>query len=316
MGIQAQDELLKHPFEVAADDNMGTSLGDPSQNTGAHSEPAAPCPAILSSKYGESAAGHTGMRPMQQRRPEASPESTQQQIDPPDGQSIPQRFLAPEFDFFELCVNTSKNTKRLAELRWASGTYDDHSFFLHLRRKYREKRGMGTIRHLLLCPKSINYVRFALERVTQRVHIFETSSYPPQHKVDADEWAYSPAPPDPEPPVTSEFFIHLLTDCPGDLELPTKSRLWLNRLPRKRHSSMEDSADELTMGWGVHVVEGLDTTLMLILLNAAFIMFLSFLIAYHVVYQDWASTSALGSFFIATLTLTFMVVTLLIEKWY
>ncbi|KAK3385657.1 hypothetical protein B0H63DRAFT_449683 [Podospora didyma] len=116
-------------------------------------------------------------------------------------------------------------------------------------------------------------------------------------------------------PMTSHYFIHLPVDCPGNLNKATNSRVRINRLPTNRKVAIQDSSKDLVMGWGVHTIEGPDNTTILILLNAVYFSFLAFLIAYHLTYRDWTSTSTLGSLFVAILTLIFMIMTILVIKW-
>ena len=53
------------------------------------------------------------------------------------------------------------------------------------------------------------------------------------------------------------IFMHYLNSS-----FPHKKAIWLHRLPRKLHSRITQSGDELPIGWGIHIIEGTNRPLL------------------------------------------------------
>jgi hypothetical protein len=77
---------------------------------------------------------------------------------------------------------------------------------------------------------------------------------PSQAEMAAEGYAYHPCPLRP-PPIPANTFLRHLSN-PG----PHKNLLWGNRIPQKLHRSILQiqAPDNLVIGWGVHVIEGLN----------------------------------------------------------
>lgn len=77
---------------------------------------------------------------------------------------------------------------------------------------------------------------------------------PPKPEVDAKRYIYSPCPPDHEPPISNELFLHYSFSC----ICSSPNLVWVPRIPRKLDISILASQNPTSFGWGVHIDEGPD----------------------------------------------------------
>lgn len=94
---------------------------------------------------------------------------------------------------------------------------------------------------------------------THCVGVLETA-YPLPLKVTNQRYHYIPCPINLKPPICANVFMHAFFH-PGVHTF----QFWLNRLPKKLKdeliisSSMEVQALEPKIGWGIHIIEGLNS---------------------------------------------------------
>lgn len=212
--------------------------------------------------------------------------------------------LVPKF--LELCINTGKRCQSLGEIDLTRVT-SDAVLFAWVRRRYKEVRGPR--RHwtqYLIKPVAMKFVSFGLENKT-KVHIFAANKYPSEQHVASHKWHYAPCPLDSELPMPSSAFIHYLCYCSGDdLGTRSRSRVWLDRLPKKLIESLMRTSDPLAHAFGLHIIEGPDRTAVLWTLFVVLTLCSGPLIAYLIKTMDVQGTTGLGGMLVAVLTLLWM----------
>ncbi|SPO06948.1 uncharacterized protein DNG_09642, partial [Cephalotrichum gorgonifer] len=186
---------------------------------------------------------------------------------PPGGQSsggtgrdAPIRGRNPDLPkrFLELCVNTGEFQKQLAEID-VSSVRSDGQLFDRIRERYREVRSFR-VKYFLLKPVDVHFVHFSVED-RYRVGILDKPmAIPSKDEMTTEGYTYTPYPLRP-PPIPANIFLHHLSN-PG----PHKSLLWGNRMPQKVDRSIFQTYppdDTPVIGWGVHIIEGLNRTTVL-----------------------------------------------------
>ncbi|KAL8755981.1 MAG: hypothetical protein Q9184_004644 [Pyrenodesmia sp. 2 TL-2023] len=196
--------------------------------------------------------------------------------------SSPGPNLSPLIErYLELCINTGEYDVTLAEIHITTPTTlitSDGQLFEEIKKRYHEHRGfLLTHRWSLLKPTQVHFVRVRsfrprpLLRVWQaddiaqfcledgHVGILQTPlSLPSDQDIQSRSWEYCscPCPLKEPPPIPTNVFLHLLNST------RTHPRsTWLNRLPKKLHSSIHQLGEGphvgwQAMGWGVHIIEG------------------------------------------------------------
>ena len=208
--------------------------------------------------------------------------------------------------FFELCVNTGEFSKTLGEIDVTRVT-NDVSFFNLVREKYREVRGHRFKKHYLLKPIAMHFVHFGLEDC-HRVSILKKNSFPSIEDVSRKEYHYHPCPPDRDPPMPSDTFMHLMK-CPR-----TSSKYnWFHCLPKKLSASITRSSEDLPKAWGVHIVEGPNYVNIIFTIMCALLVCTGLVVAYAMKTKDVSGAAGIGSALVTTLTLLWMAMK--IEQW-
>jgi hypothetical protein len=154
--------------------------------------------------------------------------------------------------FIELCVNTGEFQRQLAEID-VSSVESDAQLFDRIRERYREVRSFRA-KYFLLKPADVHFVQFSVED-RHRVGILDKPmAIPSEAEMATEGYAYRPCPLKP-PPIPANIFLHHLSN-PG----PHTRLLWGNRIPQKLHRSILQitTPDDLVIGWGVHIIEGLN----------------------------------------------------------
>lgn len=250
-------------------------------------------------------------------RPDNSPRANSNTIAPGSGTSIKpgsytgSQILVPKY--LEVCANTGKLRQSLREID-VTRFSGDIELFRWVRKSYAEMRGWRTHRRFCLRPKSMRFVYFGLEQ-RDKVHILcKDESYPSQDAIKAQEYHYTPCPVRPKGsmPMPSDTFIHYLHYCNLDVDVLPAQRTWLDRLPKKVREPLLNTspvADGSTLveAWGVHIIEGVDSTA--VLWTTILVLFISLgplLAAYISMTGDVQSATGVASVVLGVIAMLWM----------
>jgi hypothetical protein len=215
----------------------------------------------------------------------------------------PTPVLVPKY--LELCINTGKLRHSLGEIDVTHFT-TDAILFAWVRKRYKQVRGpLRHWTHYLIKPIAMKFVLFGLEN-KEKVFIFKEDVYPTEKHITAKTWHYAPCPLDTPPPMPSTAFIHYLRYCTDENLSAPGSRVWLDRLPKKLSESLMRSSDPLVPAFGLHIIEGIDTTAVLWTLLCLLSVCSGPLIAYVVLTKDVQGMTGVGGLLVSTLTLLWM----------
>jgi hypothetical protein len=212
----------------------------------------------------------------------------------------------PTKRFIELCVNTGEFQRQLAEID-VSDVSSDAQLFDRIREHYREVRSFRT-KYFLLKPVDVHFVQFSVED-RYRVGILDKPmAIPTQAEMDAEGYAYHPCPLKP-PPIPANIFLHHLSN-PG----PHRRLLWGNRIPQKLHGSIlqVQAGDRLVVGWGVHIIEGLNKTTVLLCTLAGLLVSGIVSVAWAIARDDVQGGFGIGAWLASVQA---VVVMLVVTKW-
>ena len=227
--------------------------------------------------------------------------------------------------YLALCVNISKFRKTLGEI-YLSSINKDIPTFRKFKEKYEEYRGfrIKLLRGWLIKPVDIKFIQFAVGH-SQRVYaileppdctlcahkdnqdaLIESRKYEPHHRTAALI----------HPPIPPDAFFHLW-ECPK--VMPEMQAIWINRLPKKLHESLEEACrkqrpgdDAPVLGWGILIIEGLNKsalswlTLLVIVLSGAIS------VCYAILARDTSGAFAIGAYMVAVLA---ALITALYYQW-
>ncbi|KAK3381859.1 hypothetical protein B0H63DRAFT_511578 [Podospora didyma] len=215
--------------------------------------------------------------------------------------------------FLELCVNTGEFQCQLAEID-ISDVKDDGQLFCNIQERYVAARSFR-VKYFFIKPIDIHFVQFSLED-RYRVGILDKPmAIPCEAEMAAEGYGYHPCPLKP-PPFPANIFLHHLSRQTGHRRL-----IWGNRIPQKLHQSILQGGggggnggvpNDLVLGWGVHIIEGLNkVTILFAMLGAALVSGVMS-VAWVVVRDDVQGGFAIG----AWLTdLRGIIVILVATKW-
>lgn len=179
----------------------------------------------------------------------------------------------------------------------------DAVLFHYIRQRYKKVRDWRMKKRFLLKPVAMTFVRFGLEnKANQKAHIFEKPSLPPEAEVKAYRYHYEPHTPQPPLLMPSDTFIHYLYYCK---DLPSQ-RIWLERLPKKLNESILRSPDDMPMGWGLHITEGPDKSVIFLTAVAVMSVCLGPLAAYIAITQSVQNATGVGGVAIGIVTVLIM----------
>ncbi|KAI0541584.1 hypothetical protein GGR58DRAFT_498085 [Xylaria digitata] len=167
-----------------------------------------------------------------------------------------------------LCVNTGHYEIKLEHIDLTNIALDVSLFNL-IREKYESMRG-PLVKNIFMVPKTVEYVKFELvnrSRTGECVGNYQKNSIPSQMEVKNKEYTFSPCPPRiGTMPIQPHLFMHSFLN-PGDhlgglalLQLPKKVGRKL-KCVKQPHDPFD-----IPYGWGVYIVEGLNTFLVSLLL--------------------------------------------------
>ena len=171
-----------------------------------------------------------------------------------------------------------------------------------IRNKYNSMKRKGLFA-LLYQPCDIHYVHFGTQLSAQQTDIYQKpEALPPHTEVHESRYHYHECPLTPLPPMPPQtFYQYFRQHAPG---CASRSTLFSDRLPKKLGDSMtlQNSADKLVFGWGIHIIEGPNKPMLSILV--AVILTLSFAISviYDVCTGNADSGFAIGQWIVAVLS--------------
>ncbi|KAI1307717.1 hypothetical protein F5Y03DRAFT_114466 [Xylaria venustula] len=167
-----------------------------------------------------------------------------------------------------LCVNTGHYEIKLEQIDLTNIVLDVSLFGL-IRDKYELMRG-PRMKNIFMAPKTIEYIKFELVRRSSTgecVGNYERNSIPTQIEVAKKEYSFSPCPPRiGSMPIQPHVFMHSFL-YPGD----HLGELALLQLPKKvgrklKCTTQPHSPSDVPYGWGIYIVEGLNTVLVSLIL--------------------------------------------------
>lgn len=208
--------------------------------------------------------------------------------------------------FIELCVNTGEFQRQLAEID-VSNVESDAQLFDRIRERYCEVRSFR-VKYFLLKPVDVHFVQFCVED-RYRVGILDKPmAIPSQTEMATEGYAYYPCPLKP-PPIPASIFLHHLSN-PG----PHKNLRWGNRIPQKLHRSILQiqTPDNLVIGWGVHIIEGLNKFIVLMCTLAGLLVSGIVSVAWAIARDDVQGGFGIGAWLASVQS---VVVMLVVTKW-
>lgn len=197
--------------------------------------------------------------------------------------SLPSCEAAPIQSYLELCVNRNKYLTRVGEVPIvnANGEYLVKSdfelfgmmlFYIparllnvklilrsigRIKARYNELGRSGFLAYLYR-PRDIRFIHFGIRRGINQVGIYnkEPNEIPPKREVEEGRYHYFECPLPQMPPIDKRTFFHYFWEHAS--HAPTNDMTFHGRLPKKLGCSifMAPSETTLTMGWGIHIIEG------------------------------------------------------------
>jgi hypothetical protein len=218
---------------------------------------------------------------------------------PPEKRTRDTSSPSDEALFLPVCIEKPNGSTILIQINVAGITSDSY-LFACLRQHYLSIRGRWVPYlkfHRLEC---INFVQFELWP-SDEVDVqpfYDQRAVPPPSMADEYEFAAAPV----IPPISSSRLMHLWKS-PGHPD--GSGQTCLDRFPKRRRERLYVSLGERpAIGWGIHLVEGLDWVLIwmlifIVVLIGSFV----FRIMYSVLDHDIQSAFAISSYVISFFTL-------------
>ena len=203
-----------------------------------------------------------------------------------------------------LCVKTGSNEIKLIQID-LTHVADNAILYHRIRTEYHKLRSQKA-RNIFVVPTRVEYVKFELMQRRQTgecVGNHQTDSIPSIKEVMNRQYAFWPCPPAiGSIPIQSHIFMHSFL-TPGD----HGSTRDFERLPKKLNTKLSCSleginARQVPVGWGIYIVEDLNTTLLASLLLAVLLVVLIITIAWSIQNDDIQGGMGIGQFAIAFIT--------------
>ncbi|KAK6840062.1 hypothetical protein PG987_005928 [Apiospora arundinis] len=203
-----------------------------------------------------------------------------------------------------LCVKTSSNQIRLDQIDLTHVA--DNAVLYHLIRTAYNKLRHQMKRNIFLVPTRVEYVNFELIQRRQTgecVGNYQIDSIPSIKEVMARQYTFWPCPPAiGSVPIQSHIFMHSFL-TPGD-HGTTRD---FERLPKKVNTKLTCSAGatnarQVPMGWGIYIVEDLNTPLLASLLLAILLLVLIVTAVWSIHKDDIQGGMGIGQFALAFVT--------------
>ena len=164
-----------------------------------------------------------------------------------------------------------------------------------IRARYDELRRKGWRRYLYR-PFDVRFVLFGIRRGVNQAGIYnkQPDEIPPEEEVRDGHYHYYECPLKTMPPIDKRTFFHYFWDHAN--HFPTDDLTFHDRLPKKLGCSilMAASSTPLTMGWGIHIIEGANWPLFPALVFAISLITLLISLGYDVAFKGRDSGFAIG----------------------
>lgn len=126
--------------------------------------------------------------------------------------------------------------------------------------------------------------------------------YPPDEEISLKRYHYLA----PKVIMPTHLFLHYLHRGRQHRWDQHAENIWLKRLPRKLQKSLEleskvDTSPDLVFGWGIHIINGPDHTMLSLLLAAGITITFTISIAILGVANTQEQAFGVGSYFVAVL---------------
>ncbi|KAK8877633.1 hypothetical protein PGQ11_002579 [Apiospora arundinis] len=203
-----------------------------------------------------------------------------------------------------LCAKTGSNQIKLEQID-LTHVVDNAMLYHRIRTEYHKLRRQ-TKRNIFLVPTRVEYVNFELIQRRQTgecVGNYQIDSIPSIKEVMARQYTFWPCPPAiGSVPIQSHIFMHSFL-TPGD-HGTTRD---FERLPKKVNTKLTCSAGatnarQVPMGWGIYIVEDLNTPLLASLLLAILLLVLIVTAVWSIHKDDIQGGMGIGQFAIAFVT--------------
>ncbi|KAI1346171.1 hypothetical protein F5Y01DRAFT_298498 [Xylaria sp. FL0043] len=225
---------------------------------------------------------------------------------PPTGPQLTSFFTPPVLApgtkrYLLLCVNTGHYEIKLEHIDLTNISLDVSLFGL-IRDKYELMRG-PMVKNIFMAPKTVEYIKFELVRRSSTgecVGNFERNSIPSQVEVGKREYAFSPCPPRIGTiPIQPHIFMHSFMkpgDHLGDLVLCSLPK----RVGRKLKCVTQPlNPLDVPYGWGIYIVEGLNTSRISLLLIAVIFLLTLTVLVWTTLKDDVQGGTGIGQYGLA-----------------
>lgn len=164
-----------------------------------------------------------------------------------------------------------------------------------IKARYNELSRTGFLRYLYR-PHDIRFVQFGIRRGVNQAGIYnrQADEIPPEVEVREGRYHYYECPLPQMPPMDKRTFFHYF--WAHAKHGPTNDMTFHDRLPKKLGCSilMASSSTPLTMGWGIHIIEGPNWPIFPWVVVVLLSMTLVICAAYDAIVQDRESGFTIG----------------------
>ncbi|RWA10937.1 hypothetical protein EKO27_g4167 [Xylaria grammica] len=248
---------------------------------------------------------------------------------PVDTQSSNNVFVPPALakgmpKFLLLCVNTGEYEIKLEHIDLTNVALDVALFSL-IRETYEAMRGPRLLKNIFMAPKTIEYVkvswitRYPFELVRRSntgecVGNYERNSIPGQSEVANMQYTFSPCPPRVGTlPIQPHIFMHSFLN-PGD-HLGDSCLVQLPKKVGRRLKCVTQPRDpfDIPYGWGIYIVEGLNTLLVSLLLICVVALVTLTVLLWSALKSDVQGGTGIGQYALAVMAAILAIAALFLE---
>ena len=120
---------------------------------------------------------------------------------------------------------------------------------------------------------------------------------PPEREVSSQRYLYHPCPLEDDVPMPNHIFFHYFYQPAGHYR-----GKWLHRLPKKLKESIFSSREDITVGWGVHIIESPDYYVISILVLVGLVISGIASVIWAIFTKDVQGAFTIGSYLVAMQT--------------
>ncbi|KAI3318242.1 hypothetical protein HD806DRAFT_540324 [Xylariaceae sp. AK1471] len=214
-------------------------------------------------------------------------------------------FTAPDLapgtkKYLLLCVNTGHHEIKVQHVDLTNIALDVSLFSL-IRKEYESMRGPLT-RNIFMIPKTVEYVKFELllRKLTgECVGNYQKNSIPGKNEVMNKEYELWPCPPRiGTMPIQSHVFMHSFLN-PGDHLGGLAVRQLPKQLGRKLKCVTQPEPFDVPFGWGVYIIEGLNTLLVSVVLTGVLLIVTVTVLLWSALRNDVQGGTGIGQYALA-----------------